>query len=711
MYFAYAHIFIITLSILLRTTISSDLQGHQDFRPTMYVPTKTPVDNNFEFLLERASSQIRSLHGGRYYKPSTSNLFQGSFFVRRHCKTIETAEKLWLYNGYADLYCVQNDNYLMSVFFQLLPQEGLQGEPTTGWFAARTIMEAYGIVPVCGTHCVAGTKPSVLPGNYTMPTSKSFFSVGCADVVLASCRDVCPDDIYTLDNGIVSCVLDTQVGSKCTAKCNKGYVSVGPDSRSCNRSKKWVSKEPFKCLVENVGNAVKSLMEDDNLTVDEAMAELRKRLERHVSKNRASPSTRRHESTVSDEEKADEEIVKLMEEMLISLSESVPITLKYISFSECSVNHKERVDCGYGGIPPNECKSRGCCWDASVPNTKWCFRKKNRRPTPMNYTTKSTTKYPVTTLERLNTRGMRPAPTFEEVIPTPGFPAHDYVNPFRFPSIDILTLGKPDSEEECGCVNRQVARCGLMPLARIYCGQTTFAETWPWHAVVYHGERLCGGTIISKQWILTAAHCLTLIDGVTDSDPSNIVYLGLSRRDQSNPTTRKMKRVVRHPLFHSRGDNFIQNDIALIQLKEPLEYSDSIRKLCLPGKNKLLTAKNCHITGFGKKTPEGEPSVTLQTAELPIISTEECALTYGDRVNPIQNICAGSSEKDSTDTCKGDSGGPLACQAEEGNGCSWYLAGVTSFGKEPCGGGWPGVYVNVSHYEDWILSYIRPFWG
>ena len=50
--------------------------------------------------------------------------------------------------------------------------------------------------------------------------------------------------------------------------------------------------------------------------------------------------------------------------------------------------------------------------------------------------------------------------------------------------------------------------------------------------------------------------------------------------------------------------------------------------------------------------PEGEPSVTLQTAELPIISTEECALTYGDRVNPIQNICAGSSEKDSTDTCK-----------------------------------------------------------
>ena len=56
-------------------------------------------------------------------------------------------------------------------------------------------------------------------------------------------------------------------------------------------------------------------------------------------------------------------------------------------------------------------------------------------------------------------------------------------------------------------------------------------------------------------------------------------------------------------------------------------------------------------------------------------------------------------------TCKGDSGGPLACQNQDG---SWFLAGIVSFGTaEGCAlEGWPSVYVDVSKYIDWIYNIV-----
>ncbi len=59
------------------------------------------------------------------------------------------------------------------------------------------------------------------------------------------------------------------------------------------------------------------------------------------------------------------------------------------------------------------------------------------------------------------------------------------------------------------------------------------------------------------------------------------------------------------------------------------------------------------------------------------------------------------------DSCKGDSGGPLITR--QGRSNPMYLRGVVSFGTIKCGNGYPGVYINVAHYANWIQANMRPW--
>ncbi|XP_069487649.1 plasma kallikrein-like isoform X2 [Ambystoma mexicanum] len=241
---------------------------------------------------------------------------------------------------------------------------------------------------------------------------------------------------------------------------------------------------------------------------------------------------------------------------------------------------------------------------------------------------------------------------------------------------------------------------------RIVGGTDSSDGEWPWQ-VSLHINRVgriqkhaCGGSIIGNQWIVTAAHCFDVF-----TKPEHwIIYAGILTQSEINQTTPyfKVKEIIVHPSY-ARQASEKGYDIALFKLETPMNYTDRQLPICLPPKadvNKIYPS--CWVTGWGYTEESGQVSDKLQKAEIPRISNEECQSNYQHQ--RISNLvtCAGY-KLGGVDACKGDSGGPLACQSEN----TWYLVGVTSWGEGCARQEQPGVYTKVSEFTDWILQTMK----
>ncbi|NWH95116.1 ACRO protein, partial [Aegithalos caudatus] len=164
---------------------------------------------------------------------------------------------------------------------------------------------------------------------------------------------------------------------------------------------------------------------------------------------------------------------------------------------------------------------------------------------------------------------------------------------------------------------------------------------------------------------------------------------------------RQIKNLFRHENY-KRSD--ITNDIALLELREPVECSPYIQLACVADPTlRLSELQNCWIAGWGT-TKEGarKSSDVLQEAKVQLIDVKLCNSSgwYGGEVHPY-NLCAGYPEGN-IDTCQGDSGGPLMCQ--EKNSDYWWVIGITSWGRG-CGRvKLPGVYTSTQYFYNWILT-------
>jgi secreted trypsin-like serine protease len=120
----------------------------------------------------------------------------------------------------------------------------------------------------------------------------------------------------------------------------------------------------------------------------------------------------------------------------------------------------------------------------------------------------------------------------------------------------------------CGCSTNAAT------LTRIVGGESAGSQTWGWAVSLHIGNSLCGGTIISSSWILTAAHC------VWQSSANQItVYAGSNAKLAGNQI-RSVSRVYTHSSYSS---STYVNDIALLQLSTALNMSDpSVDIICLP---------------------------------------------------------------------------------------------------------------------------------
>ncbi|XP_041092608.1 serine protease 33-like [Polyodon spathula] len=250
-----------------------------------------------------------------------------------------------------------------------------------------------------------------------------------------------------------------------------------------------------------------------------------------------------------------------------------------------------------------------------------------------------------------------------------------------------------------------VSACGQgkAGTGRIVGGSDAQEGAWPWQVSLrLNGFHICGGSLIDQNWVLSAAHCF--------QGSSNVklytVRLGILSLSQQQGVDRNLLRFLLKPGFTAPEQG---NDAALLQLDQPVTFSEIVLPVCLPSPSTLFTAgQQCWVTGWGN-IQEGvslpSPNI-LQQVMVPLVDNVMCDTLYHTNTGislaqPLilpDMICAGvlAGGKDS---CQGDSGGPLVCPSPNG---SWILAGIVSWGDGCAQPNYPGVYSRVTSFLPWI---------
>ncbi|KAI4498470.1 hypothetical protein M0802_006405 [Mischocyttarus mexicanus] len=266
--------------------------------------------------------------------------------------------------------------------------------------------------------------------------------------------------------------------------------------------------------------------------------------------------------------------------------------------------------------------------------------------------------------------------------------------------------------------------CSKDLVTRIIGGTPTALEEFPWMALLeYQHPRgrttACGGVLINKRYVLTAAHCLKGKDLPPTWSLRN-VRLGeydtstdtdcVTNKDvvvcSDDPITVGIEEEIVHEQYNplSKDQNY---DIAMLRLSRDIESTDYIKPICLPRSEAFNT--QLYVAGWGRTEYNSSSNIKLKLS-LPLADKDNCARTYS-RVKirlGFGQICAGGNK--GKDSCSGDSGGPLVTQVTGPSGVEvWTTVGVVSFGPTPCGmQGWPGVYTRVYDFVPWIMNKIRP---
>ncbi|KAM9269039.1 LOW QUALITY PROTEIN: chymotrypsinogen B-like [Cariama cristata] len=252
------------------------------------------------------------------------------------------------------------------------------------------------------------------------------------------------------------------------------------------------------------------------------------------------------------------------------------------------------------------------------------------------------------------------------------------------------------SLESCGPAIAPVIR----GYNRIVNGEPAVPGSWPWQVSLQrdNGFHFCGGSLISENWVVTAAHC-----SVRTTDT---VVVGAYDQDVPSSDEQKLviEKVFKNPNFNMLT---IRDDITLLKLATPARLSARVSPVCLPqATEEFPGGMTCVTTGWGlTNTYATETPAVLQQVALPLLTNAQCKQYWGYRIKDSM-VCAGADGASSCDPCthplpQGDSGGPLVCQK---NGV-WNLVGIVSC-SGTCDTNVPAVYTRVTALRSWINSIL-----
>uniref|UniRef100_A0A8C8HNZ7 chymotrypsin n=1 Tax=Oncorhynchus tshawytscha TaxID=74940 RepID=A0A8C8HNZ7_ONCTS len=164
---------------------------------------------------------------------------------------------------------------------------------------------------------------------------------------------------------------------------------------------------------------------------------------------------------------------------------------------------------------------------------------------------------------------------------------------------------------------------------KIVNGQNAVSGSWPWQVSLQDtsGFHFCGGSLISQNWVVTAAHCLILSEHDRQSNAEPIQVKSISR-------------AITHPYYNSQNFN---NNVTPLKLSSPVQITSRVSPVCLASSSTPFPSGTCCVTiGWGKTGTTSSPRI-LQQVALPLLSSAQCKQYWGQNRITEAMICAGAS--------------------------------------------------------------------
>ncbi|XP_039437950.1 trypsin alpha-3-like [Culex pipiens pallens] len=205
-----------------------------------------------------------------------------------------------------------------------------------------------------------------------------------------------------------------------------------------------------------------------------------------------------------------------------------------------------------------------------------------------------------------------------------------------------------------------------------------------------NGNHICGASIISSNWALSAAHCTFPMPSV-----AAITFRAGSASRLTGGTIFQAAQIINH---HAYNANNLDNDVCVIRITTSFTGTNIAPITLVPSGTGFGAGTRSVVSGWGLTQQGGSLPANLRAVDIPVVAQATCQAQWGSGRILASMVCAGEPGRDS---CNGDSGGPLVTGGRQ--------FGIVSWGAVACGGSLAGVYANVGNAG--VRSFISQHTG